>query len=114
MNTYDLGDRPRVGTYSATGCNGSLTLTPTPFRDAITDEPLDPSSVFLSIRRPDGTVETHEYGEPGSIIVRTGVGLYVADIDADEVGRWYYRMWSTGTGQAAEEKDFRVKEANAT
>jgi len=31
-------------------------------------------------------------------------------VDADEVGTWYYRYYSTGTGQAAGEGTFDVLE----
>lgn len=98
INTHDLGDIVKV----------SATFTNPDNDDAL----LDPSVVKLSVKNPSGTVTTYTYLD-GVVIVRDSVGLYHALIDADEAGTWYYRWWSTGTGQAAQEKQFNVNEAEA-
>jgi hypothetical protein len=40
--------------------------------------------------------------------VKDSVGNYHVDVDANAVGRWYYRFQGTGTNQAAEEGLFTV------
>jgi hypothetical protein len=99
FNRHDLGDLVRVSTGEAG------------FTVAVTGDTLDPDAVFLSVRSPSGLM-SYEYGV-GDVIVKDGVGKYHADIDADEPGVWFYRWWSTGNGQAANEGRFEVKEAHA-
>lgn len=96
-NTHDLGDLVRV--------SGS-------FRDAILGGAIDPDVVKLSVRSPDGTVTTYTHGTDAEV-VKDQVGEYHADINADQSGTCYYRWWSTGEGQAAEENRFVVREARA-
>lgn len=73
------------------------------------DAYIDPTVVKLSIKDPSGNVTTSIYLGAGTpTIVRDAAGRYSAAIDADEAGVFYYRWWSTGTGQAAEEKSFQV------
>lgn len=97
MKKHDLGDLIRV---IAT------------FREADTRALIDPDAVFLSVLSPAGVLTTYEYGV-GVDIVNDSVGIYHSDISADEAGRYYYRWWSTGDGQAATEKYFDVLEAEA-
>lgn len=97
MNSYDLGDLVRV------------TAT---FTDGITAAALDPAVVKLLVRNPAGNTTTYTYGV-GSYITRSGVGVYYAEIDADDDGIWHYRWKSTGTGQAAQEKKIRIRSAQA-
>jgi hypothetical protein len=37
----------------------------------------------------------------GAELVKDSTGVYHVDIDADEAGKWLYRFYSTGTGQAS-------------
>lgn len=91
-NKHDLGDLVKVtGTF--TDPDNS-------------DAAIDPTVVKLSFRNPAGTVTTWTYG--GGEITKVSTGVYTANIDANAAGRWYYRWWSTGTGQAAEEQSFQV------
>lgn len=69
----------------------------------------DPSAVFVKIKPPSGTVTTYEYGVDD--VIRESAGIYYFDIDANEVGWWWYRWLSTGTGQAAAERKFQVRTA---
>jgi len=95
-NIYDLGDKVRAKAL---------------FSDAVLQAVIDPDVVKLSVKNPAGNVTTYTYGV--STIQRNATGDYYADLDANAAGTWYYRWWSTGTGQAAEENRFEVKAANA-
>jgi len=66
---------------------------------------VDPTAITLTVEDPTGfeTVET--------AIVRDSLGKYSFDLDIDRSGKWTYRWASTGTGQAAEEASFYVKES---
>lgn len=97
IDYHDLGDLVRV---EAT------------FTDAATDAAIDPTAVKLSYRTPGGTTTTLVYGTDAAL-VKDGVGEYHVDIDANAAGTWYYRWWSTGTGQAAKEEQFVIREARA-
>lgn len=68
---------------------------------------VDPTAVFVKYKDPGGTVTTLTYGVDAAL-VRDSAGNYHVDIDADEAGTWTYRFFSTGTGQAANEKRFTV------
>ena len=97
FNTYDLGDLVKV---SAT------------FTDADTGLAADPTTVKLSVKDPAGIVTPYVYLTDAEI-VRDGVGLYHANLDVDQSGKWYARWFSEGTGQAAEETRFQVRTVNA-
>lgn len=98
-HTHDLGDLVRV-------------YTETPFTNADTDAAIDPDVVKVSVRDPAGDVTTYVYGTDDEV-VRNGTGDYEMNIDADQAGTWFYRFWSTGDGQAAEERKFVVRPAEA-
>jgi hypothetical protein len=92
INVYDFGDVVRLA--------ASYTESPT--------------AVFLILNPPSGTIVEHEYASPETTI-QTGAtaGSYFADIEASEAGTWYYEWKSTGTGQAAEQGQFVVRNTNA-
>ena len=96
-NTHDLGDLVRVTAE---------------FRDPSTNAYIEPTIVKLSVKTPDGTVTTYVYDTDASM-KRTDIGQYYSDLNANAAGRWYYRWWSTGTGQAADENYFDVEAAEA-
>ena len=94
MNVYDYGDVVRcTGTY--TDADGTAQ---------------DPAAVFFEFTDPSGNTTEYEYGTDEELI-KSSTGVYYADIDCDECGFWYYRHYATGTGQAAVEGRFRVKES---
>lgn len=95
--TFDLGDLVRVSGAFTQVSNGAA---------------IDPTVVKLSIRAPNVATVTYTYLS-GVVIVKDSVGNYHADIDANDDGTWHYRWWSTGTGQAAQERQFEVRGANA-
>lgn len=93
VNKYDYGDLIRVtGTF--TDEDGVAT---------------DPAVVKLTYQNPAGTETTVTY--PDAAITKSGTGVYYADIDANAVGAWSYRWWSTGSGQASGEKVFVVNKS---
>jgi hypothetical protein len=94
-NEYAVGEQVRcTGTFTnAAGTN------------------VDPTIVFFQIRDPTNTVSTvteYQYGVDPEV-VRSAVGVYYIDVDGDKPGHWYYRPYSTGSGAAAKEGEFRVK-----
>jgi len=68
---------------------------------------VDPTAVLFKVKMPGGTITTYTYGT-GAEVVRDSTGVYHVDVDANAAGEWYYRFYSTGTGQAAEEARFSV------
>lgn len=95
-NIYDVGDLVR--------CSGPFTNS--------AGAAIDPEAVKVSIRKPDGTVTTYVYNTDAEV-VKDSVGNYHIDVDANAAGRWYYRWWSTGNGQAADENWFLVRTPRA-
>lgn len=93
-NTYDNGDLAR--------CSAAFTTS--------AGVATDPTTVRFSVRNPAGTTTSYLYGTD-SQLVKDSTGNYHVDIDANADGRWHYRFFSTGSGQAAAEKSFRVKSA---
>jgi hypothetical protein len=71
---------------------------------------VDPTAVFAKYKDPSGNTTTLEYLVDAAL-VKDSTGNYHVDIDVDEVSRWRYRFYSTGTGQAANEGSFDVKES---
>lgn len=95
MGYYDVGDRVRLS-GEFTDEDGNLH---------------DPTAVYVTYTDPGGTETVLQYGVDVEVI-RDAVGQYHVDIAVDEVGRWPYRWYSTGTGQAAGTARLVVK-ANA-
>lgn len=75
-----------------------ITVTGT-WTDAAGDA-VDPAVVLAEYRDPSGNVTSLTYGVDAAL-VKDGVGNYSVDIDINAAGRWHYRFWSTGMGQAA-------------
>jgi hypothetical protein len=91
MNTYHEGQRVR------------LTVA---FANFLGDAE-DPTSVTIKIRTPAGVVSTYTHGVDPELI-RDGIGLYWAEIDAETDGIWNYRWAGTGAVKAAVENRFLV------
>jgi hypothetical protein len=72
------------------------------FRDNSDDSLVDPSTVSIIIEEPDGTQTTYVYGTDAEL-VRDGVGEFHFNLAGDQTGTYWYRIESTGTGQAATE-----------
>lgn len=98
-NTHDIGDLVTVvGEWSVPDTDPKV--------------PLDPATVKLSVKDPSGNLVTYEYLIDPEI-TRVSQGVYRARINADEAGTWYYRWFSEGDGQAAEEQSFTVDDHEA-
>ena len=68
---------------------------------------LDPTAVKMSWRTPAGVNTTKVYVTDAEV-VKEEPGEYYVLLDANESGLWYYRWWSTGTGQAAKEFQYSI------
>lgn len=97
MNTYSLGDRVRTSVV---------------FRRLSDAAVIDPDVVKMSFITPAGVVTTYVYNTDDEI-VRDATGEYHADVSLTEKGTWYYRWFSTGDGQAANEERLEVEPARA-
>ncbi|RJX20811.1 MAG: hypothetical protein C4570_03380 [Ammonifex sp.] len=78
---------------------GKLIRLSLAFTDA-SDAAVDPTTVSVRIRPPDGVKATYVYGVDAEL-VRDGVGNYHFDLSLEQYGMYGYYAWSTGTGQAA-------------
>ena len=79
MATYDKGDLVR--------CTGTFTNSD---GDAV-----DPAAILFKVKDPSGNVTSYTYGVDDDLVKLTA-GVYYVDVDADEVGEWWYRFYSTG------------------
>ena len=91
---YDTGDLVR--------CSAS-------FKD-YTGTLIDPENVFFKLKDPSGGSALYQYGV-NSELVRSDTGVYYVDVNASAPGGWWYRFYSTGSGQAAAEGLFTVKQS---
>ena len=94
MNVYDIGN---------------LIRCPAVFRDS-TGTAVDPTNVYFEWKNPANTTTVYHYGVDVEV-VKSATGNYYVDVDGNAEGRWYYRWYSTGTGQAAQESSFTVGES---
>lgn len=82
---------------------GALVRCDGEFKDAAGDYQ-DPTAVFFKFKVHGGAVTEYEYEYGvGGQLVKDDTGRYHVNVDAASEGRWYYRFYSTGTGQAANE-----------
>lgn len=95
MNQYSKGDLVRCSASFATSAGAAT----------------DPTAVLAQVRNPAGTTTTYTYGTDAEL-VKVSTGNYYVDVNANQVGTWHYRFYSTGTGQAADEGSFKVKDSN--
>ena len=90
-NFFQVGDLVRVtGTFTTLA--GAAT---------------DPTAVFFSYKTPAGVTTTLTYGVDAAL-VKSSTGVYYVDVNVTAAGNWYYRFYSTGTGQTADESYFSV------
>jgi hypothetical protein len=73
----------------------------------------DPTTVKLTIVRPDGQRNTYTYLTDAQI-VKASTGTYYIDLALDIPGTWTYRWFSEGTGKAADDKTLIVEANLAT
>ena len=92
ITCYQKGDLVRVtGTFTNSGGTA-----------------IDPTTVFFSYTSPAGATTTLQYNVDGTVI-RSATGIYYVDVSATAAGRWYWRWYATGTGQAATNGEFHVE-----
>lgn len=92
INVYQKGDLARCAA-SFTDSGGSA---------------LDPTGVSFTVTTPAGVSTTYVYGTDAAL-VKDSSGHYHVDVNANARGVWFYRWFSTGTGQAAEQGEFSVE-----
>ena len=69
----------------------------------------DPTSVFGSYLKSDGTEVLLQYGVDANLVkISTGIYDLQIDVDVDSTGTWRWRIWGTGTIQSAEEGQFNI------
>lgn len=88
---YHLGDLVRI---SGAWTNAAGTAT-------------DPTAVFAQYTTPAGVTTSLTYLTDAEL-VKDSTGNYHVDINGNAVGTWYYRFYSTGTGQGANEGYFVI------
>lgn len=69
------------------------------------DKPLDPKTVMISVRDPEGRMARLTFGSDAAV-VRTAPGNYQVVIGASIAGRWQYRFTGSGRGIRAEHDGF--------
>jgi len=92
-NTYDIGDLVRI-----TGKFSTLAGTA-----------LDPTTVTLIVKTPDGLSQTLAYPDG---VQRTALGTFLATFVTTMSGAHYYRWQGTGAVVAAGELYFFVQESD--
>lgn len=97
---YDKGDVVR--------CSGI-------FRDRVGNT-VSPTAVLFTSKNPNNVTVTLTYGVDAALMkdtdgTATGLaGSYYVDVNADTVGLWHWRLYSTGTGKASQEWKFLVSD----
>lgn len=106
----DIGDRDRIGNPGIDPATGAaLALPPAAFT---TDgAATDPTTVTLTIRRPDDDLLVFGWPDAGADgqLERESVGRFYAEVTYDVAGYWHYRLAGTGACVAAEEGFVRVR-----
>ena len=95
VNHYDLGDRLKL---TAQFSNEDY-------------DPEDPTTVTCKIKKPDTEVESYVYLTDIEV-VRDGIGSYYMFYSPQTAGRYVQRWEGTGLVEAAEEREFYVKEGS--
>ena len=110
MNTYDIGDRIRIGNpmYRAAD-NTPLADSPEPFRN--NGVAVNPDTVTIRIRRPDSTVTEAPPTQDTDPLNNNApiTGRYYLDVTLDQAGYWHYTLAGTGAATTAESGRFLVR-----
>jgi hypothetical protein len=76
--------------------------------------PTDPTTIKLKTRAPGASTTTdYTYGQPGSIINRTGAGLYYAHLTLTTAGPWWVSWHGEGGNGPIVVGEVMVKVADA-
>ncbi len=92
-----------IGTVIVTECTFS-----------IDDVELDPTTVNLEVRKPDGTITTYTYGGVGSPVVKESQGNYNAEININQEGYWSIRWEGVGVVDIAYEVEVLCQDSQFT
>ena len=93
MNSYSMSELVQL--------TGSFTST--------TGTPMDPTTIALKIKKPDGTVATYSYPDD---LNKASTGVYRYNFVPSLSGVHYYRWDAGGSVQAAAESSFFVEPSN--
>lgn len=98
----DIGDQVRIG-------NPSLDPGSAPFTD-LDGAPTNPTTVELTIEKPDGTVVGYGWptAGPDGVLMNESPGRFYCAILIDQSGPWQYRLAGLGAVAAASEGVLRV------
>lgn len=69
----------------------------------------DPTTVFLRITKPDGSVVVHQGTGSPSELVNDATGSWYCDVMLDQVGHWYLQWEGYGNVLAIEPTQVYVK-----
>jgi hypothetical protein len=105
----DIGDRDRIGNPGIDPALGVPLAVPP---DAFTTngDPTDPTTVTLTIKKPDLTLLVYGWPAAGAdgVLTRESAGRFYAELTYDQAGTWRYRLEGTGAAVAAEESFVKV------
>jgi hypothetical protein len=109
----DIGDAIRFGNARIDPTTGvALASPPLAFHVAGVDT--DPTTVTLTIQRPDGTQLDYRWPSAGldGTLVRESVGRFYADVLINQSGNWRYKLRGTGAVAQVEESSLRVQSSH--
>jgi hypothetical protein len=70
---------------------------------------VDPDVVYFKFKRPGANTVTYTYGVDVQL-VKSATGKYYVDLDTSSyTGIWYYKFYSTGQYQSAQQDEFIVE-----
>lgn len=98
--SYDIDDLVRLGNPAGTSDDGTTSAAFTDISGAATD----PTSVTLTVRKPDGTLLSYGYptGTDGNLTKET-TGRFYYDVAIDQNGLWHWRLSGEGAVVTSEE-----------
>lgn len=103
LSSFDQGDLVRLG-------NPSTATGSTAFTDAAGNA-ATPSTVTLTVRKPDGTLLVYGYpsaGASGTLTIEA-TGRLFTDVPLNQAGLWCWDMGSTGDPTVLEQASFYVR-----
>jgi hypothetical protein len=92
LQTYDIGDLIKLEVRF--------------INDA--GDPAEPTTVKLTLLKPNGSYVFHDFADVGTTIVAEGEGVYSLTITAQYSGKHNFRWEATGPGAGSEEGYFWV------
>lgn len=99
----DIGDLERFGNPSQDTASAAFTN--------LAGVATDPTTVLLTVQKPDGT-QLH-YGWPSAgadgTLTRESAGRFYFDVLLDQAGKWQFRLAGSGAVTAASEGSLRVQ-----